>query len=227
MQRVVILFVIDPSENGLIVWFDDVSGLMVKARQEQLEEFTTAHCSAVLICWIECPAPSHPAPWSLYKIPNVPIITLPTKTTGCGTVTFRKTQSSGFSSNWRVFLPLYKMLQTSFRGYLLYVKPNHQGPLVLQYSQLDDCLWLFMIAHCTSNLWVISHGLHVGSHKGKVEENNVSEKCWKIGKGFNEALFKEASKSEKNYRGYQSTRLSKCLRIIIKVKSTFYRFAEE
>ena len=219
MQRVVILFVIDPSENGLIVWFDDVSGLMVKARQEQLDEFTTAHCSAVLICWVECPAP-----WSLYKIPNVPIITLPTKTTGCGTVTFRKTQSSGFSSNWRVFLPLYKMLQTSFWGYLQYVKPNHQGPLVLQ---LDEWLWLFMIAHCTSNLWVISHGLHVGCHIGKVEENNVSEKCWKIGKGFNEALFKEASKSEKNYRGYQSTRLSKCLRIIIKVKSTFYRFAEE
>ena len=50
MQRVVILFVIDPSENGLIVWFDDVSGLMVKARQKQLDEFTTAHCSAVLIC---------------------------------------------------------------------------------------------------------------------------------------------------------------------------------
>ena len=45
-----ILFVIDPSENGLIVWFDDVSGLMVKARQEQLDEFTAAHCSAVLIC---------------------------------------------------------------------------------------------------------------------------------------------------------------------------------
>ena len=88
-----------------------------------------------------------------------------------------------------------------------------------------DCT--MCIAQCTSNLWVISHGLHVGSHKGKVEENNVSEKCWKIGKGFNEALFKEASKSEKNYRGYQSTRLSKCLRIIIKVKSTLYRFAEE
>ena len=151
---------------------------------------------------------------------NIIIITLPTKTTGCGTVTFRKTQSS-------VFLSLYEMLQTSFWGYLRYVKPNHQGPLVLQYSQLDEWLWLFMIAHCTSNLWVISHGLHVGSHIGKVEENNVSEKCWKIGKGFNEALFKEASKSEKNYRGYQSTRLSKCLRIIIKVKWTFYRFAEE